>query len=389
MLLFRGLDMKKMKYFFGMLFLSLLLIMQIAACSKGGDDPAPGPTLGMPFITSDLAGTWYLYGTNGASVGVPPIGSIDAGHLRGKLILDSLGQVPVTGSSFTRSTNQSVSFTGGVIGMDSAGVVSGSATTNLGVYFYFDSGKMDASKNILSFVVHTSNDEHYLITAIRAWGGFSSLDLVAMWHVFSAGGDHGQITVSDAGNGIRAPIASPGGGGFFAIDGNGLLNDTYSGTSYFVTGSGTDLYLKQGKINLAKDIMFFVAGTDPSNFDLVTAIRAGGTFAVADLSGTWFIDGSSSSSTDSTKKATLGGTMILDSSGKVTGGSYMRSDTAGTASFTLTSGTVTIDNAGVLGGSAGNMTFTAGKMNAAKGMMSLVGSIGSGEQIFLFCLKGN
>lgn len=384
--------MKNIKYFCGMLFLSLLLIMQITSCGGGGDDPAPGPTPGTSFITSDLAGTWYMYATNGATVGVAPVGSIDAGNLRGKLILDSLGQVPVTGSSFTRSTNQSVSFTGGVIGMDSSGVVSGSATTSLGVYFYFDSGKMDATKNILSFVVHTSNEEHYLVTAIRAWGGFSSLDLAATWYVFGAGGDYGQITVSDAGNGIRAPIASPGGGGFLAIDGNGLLNDTYSGTSYVVSGSGTELYLKQGKINLAKDIMFFVAGTDPSNFDLVTAIRAGGTFAAVDLSGTWFIYGSSSSSTDSTKKATLGGTMALDSSGKVTGGSYTRSDTGAKASFT--GGTVTIDPAGVLSGSAttdtgGTISFSSGKMNAAKGMMSLVGDASSGEQDFLFCLKGN
>jgi hypothetical protein len=380
-----------MKYFFGILFLSLLLIMQIAACGSGGDDPAPAPKPGTPFITSDLWGTWYMYATNGASIGVPPAGSIPAGNLRGKLILDSLGQV-VLGGTYTRSNNQSASLTGGLIGIDSSGVLSGSATTNLGVNFYLGSGKMDSSKNIISFVASTNYGEYDLVTAVRAAGGFSSLDLAATWYVFGAGGDYGQITASDAGNGIRAPIAAPGGGGYFAIDGNGLLNDTLSGTSYAVTGSVTNLYLTQGKINLAKDIMFFVAGTDPTNFDLVTAIRAGGTFATADLSGTWRVYGSSSSSTDSTKKATLSGTVIFDSSGMVTGGSCTRSDTGVKASFT--GGTVTINSAGALGGSAttdtgDTISFTSGKINAAKGMMALVGSTGSGEREFLFCMKGN
>ena len=140
-----------------------------------------------------------------------------------------------------------------------------------------------------------------------------------------------------------------------------------------------------------KDIMFFIAGTDSPNFDLVTAIRAGGTFTAADLSGTWYINGASSKVTDSTIKATLRGTITLDSSGNITGGSYTRSDIIGTVS--LTGGTVTIDNAGVLGGSAttttdGTINFASGKMNAAKGKMSLAGST-IGYKDFLFCIKGN
>jgi hypothetical protein len=56
-------------------------------------------------------------------------------------------------------------------------------------------------------------------------------------------------------------------------------------------------------------------------------------------------------------------------------------------------GTVTIDNAGVLSGSAttdtdGTINFVFGKMNAAKEKMSLAGSA-SGDKDFLFCIKGN
>lgn len=366
--------------------------MQITSCGGGGgDDAAPAPTPGTPFITSDLAGTWYMFATNGASVGVPPAGSIAAGNLRGTLILDSLGQV-VLGGSYTRSNNQSASITGGLIGIDSSGVLvssSSSFTTNLGVNFYLGSGQMDSSKNILSFVASTNYGEYDLVTAIRAAGGFSSLALAATWYVFGAGGDYGQMTVSDAGNGTRATIAPPGGGGFITIDGNGLLNSSLSGTSYVATGPGANLYLTNGKINLSKDMMFFVASTDSLQYDLVTAIRAGGTFAPSDLSGTWRVYGASSSGTN---KATLNGTLIFDLSGNVTGGSYTRSDVAGTVSFT--GGTVTIDSAGVSIGNAttdtgDNISFASGKMNAAKGMMSLVGVTSSGEQDFLFCIKVN
>lgn len=385
--------MKNTKYFCEMLFLSFLLILQITSCGGGGDDAAPAPTPGTPFITSDLAGTWYMFATNGASVGVPPSGSIPAGNLRGTLILDSLGQV-VLGGSYTRSPNGSASITGGLIGIDSSGLlVSGSSsfTTNLGVNFYLSAGKMDSTKNILSFVVSTNYGEYDLVTAVRAAGGFSSLDLAAKWYVFGAGGDYGQMTVSDAGNGTRATIAPPEGGGFITIDGNGLLNSTLSGTSYVATtGPSANLYLNNGKINLSKDVMFFVASTDSSQYDLVTAIRGGGTFAPSDLSGTWRVYGASSDGADSTKKATLSGTVIFDAAGNVTGGSYTRTDPAGTASFTMASGAVTIDHdTGVIVGNAGNINFASGKMNAAKGIMSLVGVTSSGEHDFLFCIKGN
>ena len=386
--------MKNVKNFLGMLFLSLLLILQIAACGKGGDDAGvPAPIPGKPFITSDLNGTWYLYGTNGAGFG----GS--AGNLRGKLILDSLGNVSLSGSTYTRSNGAggwSLQIQGGLIGVDLSGALTGSANiSSTGGRFYIDSGKMDSSKNIMSFVAHTdsSTGENYLVTAVRSpFVGFPSLDLAGTWYVFGSGGDDGKITVADGSDGIRATITA-GGGGFFAIDGSGLLNDnisgaSYNGTSYVVTRSATILSLAQGKMTDSKNMMFFVTNAVSSSLDLVTAIRAGGTFAASDLSGTWSVYGASSSINSPSMTAALSGTMTLDSSGKVTGVSYTRTDSAGVAFVPLTSGTITIDSAGVLGGSAGNMTFTTGKMNAAKGVMALVGASGT-ERIFLYGLKGN
>jgi hypothetical protein len=278
------------------------------------------------------------------------------------------------------------SITGGLITIDNAGVLSGSATTNLGVSFYIGSGKMDSSKTLISFVASTNYGEFDFFTAIRDGGSFASSDLADTWYIFSTSGDYAKMTISDAGNG--AAVNNSPGGGFLTIDASGLL----TGDGFITTNFGTVLYLtnsglEKGKINSSKDMMSFAASTISGKFDLAMAIRAGGSFIPSDLAGTWYIYGSSSSGAN---KATISGTIVLDSSGQVTGGSYIRSD-AGMASFT--GGTMTIDNTGVLSGSVitnigDNVNLSSGKMNSSKGIMSFVATNGS-ELDFLICLKGS
>lgn len=380
--------MKNLKYLCGILFLSFLLMIQITSCGGGGDDsPGISFTPGTPFITSDLAGSWHIFATNGASSNGTTSGNIAQGNLRGMLSINSLGQV--SGGSYARSNGGMASITGGLITIDNAGVLSGSATTNLGVNFYIGSGKMDSSKTLISFVASTNYGEFDFFTAIRDGGSFASSDLADTWYIFSTSSDYAKMTISDAGNGA-AVINSPG-GGFFTIDGSGSL----TGNGFVTTNSGTTLYLtnsvlEKGKINSSKDMMSFAAASAISGkFDLATAIRAGGSFIRSDLAGTWYIYGSSSSGAN---KATISGTIVLDSSGQVTtGGSYIRAD-AGMASFT--GGTMTIDSTGVLSGSVitnigDNINLSSGKMHSSKGMMSLVVSTNGSKPDFLICLKGS
>ena len=201
------------------------------------------------------------------------------------------------------------SITGGLITIDNAGVLSGSATTNLGVNFYIGSGKMDSSKTLISFVASTNYGEFDFFTAISDGGSFASSDLADTWYIFSTSGDYAKMTISDAGNGA-AVINSPG-VGFFTIDGSGSL----TGNGFVTTNSGTTLYLtnsvlEKGKINSSKDMMSLAAASAISGkFDLATAIRAGGSFIRSDLAGTWYIYGSSSSGAN---KATISGKIVLD-----------------------------------------------------------------------------
>ena len=376
--------MKNLKYLCGILFLSFLLMIQITSCGGGNDAPGISFTPGTPFITSDLAGTWHIFATNGASSNDTTSGNIAQGNLRGMLSINSLGQV--SGGSYARSNGGMASITGGLITIDNAGVLSGSATTNLGVSFYIGAGKMDSSKTLISFVASTNYGEFDFFTAIRDGGSFASSDLADTWYIFSTSGDYAKMTISDAGNG--AAVNNSPGGGFFTIDASGLL----TGDGFITTNFGTVLYLtnsglEKGKINSSKDMMSFAASTISGKFDLATAIRAGGSFIPSDLAGTWYIYGSSSSGAN---KATISGMIVLDSSGQVTGGSYIRSD-AGMASFT--GGTMTIDNTGVLSGSVitnigDNVNLSSGKMNSSKGIMSFVATNGS-ELDFLICLKGS
>jgi hypothetical protein len=376
--------MKNLKYLCGVLFLGFLLMIQMISCHKGGDDQI-GFTPGTPFITSDLAGTWHIFATNGASSNGTPSGNIVQGNLRGMVSFNEFGQV--TGGSYARSNGGIASLTGGLVTIDNTGVLSGSATTNLSVNFYIGSGKMDSSKTLISFVATTNNGEFDFFTAIRDGGDFASSDLANTWYVFSTSGDYAKVAVSDVGNG--SAVLNPPGGGFFTIDIAGSL----TGAGFVTTNSGTALYLtnsitEKGKMNSSKDMMSFAASTISGKFDLATAIQAGGSFIPSNLAGTWYIFGSSSNGAN---KVTMSGTIVLDSSGQVTGGSYIRSD-AGTASFT--GGTLTIDNAGVLSGSVNtnindNITLLSGKMHPSKGMMSLVANTNLGELDFLICLKGS
>jgi len=392
--------MKDKRYLYGMLFLGLLLIIQITSCSKG-DDPVPPITItpGTPFVTSDISGTWHIFATNGASNNGTAAGTIDQGNLRGTLNVDAAGNI--TGGSYARSNGGIASITGGLLRIDSAGIISGSAATNVGVNLYIGSGKMDSGKSLLSFVTTTNNGEADFFTATRDGGGpFGPVKLAGSWYIFGASGDNAQMSMTDAGNGLTALI-SPTGGGFINVDGSGLL----TGTGFVTTNLGTSLFLtnsplEKGKINPTNNLMSFAAGNASGNFDLVTAILAGGTFTPADLAGTWYIFGASST-TGPNRQATLSGTIVLDASGNVTGGSYVRflpslaPLASASVQATFTGGTLAIDGAGILSGGTAttsigdNMNLTTGKMHPAKGIMSFVANTTLGELNFLICIKGS
>jgi hypothetical protein len=131
--------------------------------------------------------------------------------------------------------------------------------------------------------------------------------------------------------------------------------------------------------------MTFASSAVPNAFSLVTAMLAEGTFAPANLAGTWCIFGTSTG----TAEVTMIGTVVLDASGNVLSGSYIRSDGG---SSTLTGGALTIDSGGLLTGSItgsrDTITLVTGKMHVSTGILAFVGNSTSTEVDFLYCIKG-
>jgi hypothetical protein len=112
---------------------------------------------GETFNISDSAGTWYLYGAFIEEGG--------GGTIRGTVVFDSSGNI--TGGSYTRSDGTVASLTGGSVTIGSTGVLSGSASTNIGVTVIIESGKMDSSKTIMSFVEIDNSGGHGFIVGIK------------------------------------------------------------------------------------------------------------------------------------------------------------------------------------------------------------------------------
>ncbi len=137
--------------------LSLFFLFSLTACGggDGGDGVSPTPT--PAFTTSDLSGTWYVHGVSS--------GGTNPGTIRGTVVANSSGQI--TGGSYIHSDGTVATLTGGALTINEAGVLSGNATTDIGINISVISGKMEASKNMLSFVDATDFGELDLVIAIK------------------------------------------------------------------------------------------------------------------------------------------------------------------------------------------------------------------------------
>jgi hypothetical protein len=97
---------------------------------------------GGSFATSDLQGTWYLYGLS-----FDETATMYWGY--GTMQCDSSGNV--TGGNVTYSDGETETLTGGTLMLSSFGEVSGTGTSD-GYASTFDDGKMDQGKTSLAYV---------------------------------------------------------------------------------------------------------------------------------------------------------------------------------------------------------------------------------------------
>jgi hypothetical protein len=157
-------------------------------------------------------------------------------------------------------------------------------------------------------------------------------------------------------------------GGSFTIDSAGQVAGT------IMLSSGAIHSLPHGELDAGKTVLTMVHSYQNYR-GLFVASKGGGTFSQADLAGTWYFQ-VYLDSLSTNEPNWVSGTMILDSTGAVTGGTKINS--AGSTG-TLTGGSFTIDSAGQVAGtitlSSGTIEiFPHGKLDAEKTILTMVNS---------------
>ena len=338
------------------------------------------------FSSSDLVGTWYI------SIYRDRPSSNDPAWKTGTVTIDLFGRpgppcpssfcASVAGGSLVDDDGFSVPISNGSLSLNGAGVLSGLITAT-DLTFTISQGKIDADKNTLTFLGIDSQNFRLEGNMIRAGGTFSTSDLAGTWYVFTFGdlpssnnpGWNGGTLIVDSSGTVT-------GGSFVDSDGfsktvtSGSLSRNSSGVVFgsITLSTGVTHIISQGKIDIDRSTIAFV-GIDSQNFRLEgNMVKAGGTFSTSDLAGTWsvFTFDDLPSSNDPGWNS---GTVSIDFSGTVTGGSFVDSDGF---SKTVTSGSLSLTGAGVFSGaitlSTGvTHTISQGKMDIDKSTIVFVG----------------
>jgi hypothetical protein len=296
------------------------------------------------------------------------------------MLLDTTGAV--TGGTAINDSGVTKTLTGGSFTIDSAGQVAGSVTLSDSSIETLPHGKLDAGQTILAMV---NSDAAYrgLLMAIKGGGTFTQTDLMGTWY-FKIFGDSLSANAPFWGSGTMM-LDTTG-----AVTGGTTIND--SGVTTTLTGgaltidsvgqvagsitlpAGTVETFAHGKLDAGKTVLAMV-NSDPSNRGLFLAIKGGGTFTQADLTGTWYIEAIAD------KRAAnnpywVSGTMLINTTGAVTGGTAVNSF-GETKQFT--GGSFIIDSSGQFSGNfifndgvAGSVPY--GKLDVGKTIFTMVAS---------------
>jgi len=227
------------------------------------------------FQTSDLEGTWqlYMFETD------PVAGS--SYYAYGSFTADEAGNV--TAGTYIPPVGPPINVAGGTLSLDDDGILSGSIDAEGGIKINFPSGKLNADKNILTYVANPSTGAMDFGLAIKDGGSFSTSDLEGTWHVYMietnpvAGSYwlYGSFTVDDSGEVTGGTYNAPGDvtvnviGGTVSLDGNGVMSGTVDAEGG-LTGT-----FPSGKLDADKNIIAFIGNDTNGSMDLGVAVKAG------------------------------------------------------------------------------------------------------------------
>jgi uncharacterized repeat protein (TIGR01451 family) len=332
--------------------------------------------VGGTFIPSDLAGTWYVQAFGDSH-------SPSANNPRWRsctMIVNMVGVL--TGGACDHDPGSGAMITGGALASDSVGQVSGSLTLSNGTTVSFQHGKLDASKTLLT-LVSSSSDFREIFVASKGGGTFAPSDLAGTWYIQGFGdsllGNHpswswGTVIVNPAGVVTGGTLASFWDVTALAITGGALASEGVGQVSgSLALSNGTTVSFQHGKLDASKTLLTLVSSAADFR-ELFVASKGGGTFAPSDLAGTWYIQ-ALEDNPFLNSPGWSSGTMIVDSWGNLIGGNVINDH----AEITTFTGSFTIQTSGEVSGlmttsNGGGVMFPHGKLDASKGLLTLVRS---------------
>ncbi len=369
------------RYLFLATLLCFVLTFDVVKVAADASYPLnPNGSRTAPFVTADLAGTWYLSVISDRTTGNDP------GWTSLTLNVNDSGQV--TSGSGVDSSGSPVTITGGSLTINSfSGVISGTLT-NPSTTVTIVHGKLDGNKTFFEAVVSDSDNYRSLVVGIKAGGSFDSTDADGTWyvHVYSDNTSENFPNWTWLTLDVSGGVVTGGSG----QDASGLLltviGDSFSVNPDDGTGSGTisvstgpespavTVTISHMKLDSGKKFLAAVGSDTTGSRSLIVASKAGGNFATADLEGTWYLSGLSDEFTGN-DPGWFWVRFNVDASGQITGGSIVNSYGDNTG---ITGGSLTIDGAGVFSGSVtasdDSGTFIIhGKLDAGKTALAAVG----------------
>jgi hypothetical protein len=342
------------------------------------------------FTQANLSGTWHFsYFTDYVTGNDPNWGSLT-------ITLNASGTL--TSGSYTNTDGGTGTFDSGAFIIDSAGIVSGwLAAGDGGAVFPY--GKLSPSKTILGALSMEGPGGRGMIVGTKAGGTFSSRDLAGSWYsAYFADSSRtnnpkwrfvtlnmntsGDVT---GGSSIHSDgTSSTLSGGAFPVDATGIIT---SG-SVTATGGGGATF-PHGKLDASKTLLAAVASEDQGGRGIMVGVKGGGSFTTADLAGTWYFFDYLDRFPTNRPEVTVA-IVTLNASGVLTSGRWATSF----GNFgTLSSGSFTIDAAGLVSGSVtgtggGGASFPHGKMDPGKSLIVTVSSESPNGIAVILGIKG-
>lgn len=243
------------------------------------------------FLPSDVEGDWYMFTTD-----VNPADP-SVYWTQGLFEVDNTGQV-VSGE-YSDPQGNIYPVTSGRLQLDQAGVMSGSATIDMGggntATAVFPHGKLDQAKTKAAFVTMMSpastpddpaDDSMSVGMGIKGGGTFSQADLAGTWYAYSTVIDllnnmvfwaYGTFTADEAGSvtpeaasyrnpmGLSADVT----GGSLTLDTDGIMGGTLGLTYELPPGNTVNMtsVLAGGKLDQSKSSGVFVAHDFNTGFE--------------------------------------------------------------------------------------------------------------------------